>query len=213
MSAKGRGSKTDELDRYYTPTDLAEALVRVSGVEAGDLVLEPHVGGAAFALAAANLDAEVVVGDLDPKARGLTGWPNAFVGDFLAYETSIRFDWIIGNPPYSSAAAHIAKALTMADSVAFLLRLNFLASARRFVFWSKFPPAAVYVLAERPSFSGGGTDATDYGWFIWRPGGGPTVLRWLSWRDSTPKPNPGPNREACDDCSPLLPLGGPYGRR
>jgi hypothetical protein len=72
----------------------------------------------------------------------------------------------IGNPPYLDAAAHVAKALEVAPIVAFLLRLNFLGSAKRLNFW-RHHPADVYVLSERPSFDGEGTDATEYAWFVW----------------------------------------------
>jgi hypothetical protein len=50
--------------------------------------------------------------------------------------------------------------------VAFLLRLNFLGSQRRAAFHRSFP-SDVYVLPRRPSFTGGGTDATEYCWMVW----------------------------------------------
>lgn len=33
-------------------------------------------------------------------------------------------------------------------------------------------PSDVFVLPRRPSFTGGGTDATEYAWFVWGPGRG-----------------------------------------
>jgi hypothetical protein len=68
-----------------------------------------------------------------------------------------------------------------------LLRLAFVESARRFVWWERHGArlAHVYALAERPSFTGGGTDSAAYGWFVWGPSpvvGGPR-FSVLSWRD------------------------------
>ena len=41
----------------------------------------------------------------------------------------------------------------------------------------------VWVLAERPSFTGGSTDSAAYGWFWWDlEHQGPTELGVLSWR-------------------------------
>lgn len=48
-----------------------------------------------------------------------------------------------------------------------LLRLAFLESKKRCDFWQKHPVSKLYVLSERPSFTGAGTDATAYAWFVW----------------------------------------------
>ena len=48
-----------------------------------------------------------------------------------------------------------------------LLRLNYLGSITRHEWWKSSPPIAIHVLSKRPSFTGTGTDATDYGWFAW----------------------------------------------
>ncbi len=83
------------------------------------------------------------------------------------------FDWqkksslIITNPPFSQAKEFIVKALSLADTVIMLLRLNFLGSQSRHNWWKQNPPTALHVLSQRPSFTGNGTDATDYAWFIW----------------------------------------------
>jgi hypothetical protein len=62
----------------------------------------------------------------------------------------------------------IAKALTYASYVVMLLRLNFLGSGKRAAFFAREMPD-IYVLPDRPSFTGRGTDATEYGWFVWTP--------------------------------------------
>jgi hypothetical protein len=94
-----------------------------------------------------------------------------------------RVDWpdidggnIITNPPYRLAMQFVARALHEIGrgkpaTAAFLLRLNFLGAQSRADF-HRAHPADVYVLPRRPSFTGGGTDATEYAWFVWGPGRG-----------------------------------------
>ena len=48
-----------------------------------------------------------------------------------------------------------------------LLRTAFLESKKRYDFWQRHPVSKLYVLSQRPSFTGKGTDATSYSWFIW----------------------------------------------
>jgi hypothetical protein len=78
-----------------------------------------------------------------------------------------RVDVLFTNPPYSMAEEFIRKAVTHSSAVVMLLRLPFLASRKRLPLWSAVGTPDVYVLAKRPSFTGGGTDATDYAWFSW----------------------------------------------
>ena len=56
----------------------------------------------------------------------------------------------------------------VAGDLVMLLRINFLGSKKRYNFWKKNPAAAIYVLTKRPSFTGKGTDATEYAWFVWQ---------------------------------------------
>ena len=76
-------------------------------------------------------------------------------------------DLILTNPPFSLAQEFITKALTEANTVIMLLRLNFLGAQKRFSFWKDNEPTSLYVLSKRPSFTGAGTDSTEYAWFVW----------------------------------------------
>lgn len=76
---------------------------------------------------------------------------------------------VITNPPYSLAEDFVRRALDeVAEGgvVAMLLRLPFLASMKRAA-WLRSATPSVHVLPKRPSFTGKGTDSTDYGWFVW----------------------------------------------
>lgn len=50
--------------------------------------------------------------------------------------------------------------------------LIFLESEKRFQWWQEHPLSGLYTLHKRPSFTGRGTDATSYSWFVWERGGG-----------------------------------------
>lgn len=81
-----------------------------------------------------------------------------------------KWDLVIGNPPYAKAQEFIEHALEIGKTIAFLLRINYLASKKRAAFHKKFP-ADLYVLPKRPSFTNDNrTDATEYAWFVWGPG-------------------------------------------
>lgn len=95
------------------------------------------------------------------------------IGDFLELKIENKYDVIIGNPPYSKAKEFIEKCLELTGDngmVIMLLRTAFLESKSRYEFWQKNPLSELYVLSKRPSFTGKGTDATSYSWFVWRKG-------------------------------------------
>jgi len=92
------------------------------------------------------------------------------IGDFLKWKPNKKFKTIIGNPPYSLALKFIEKCFEIADydtEIIMLLRTAFLESKKRYDFWQRHPVSKLYVLSQRPSFTGKGTDATSYSWFIW----------------------------------------------
>ena len=149
--------------------------------------VEPHAGGGAFVRALTSAGAMVTASDINPYAPGLND-PAAtasFAGDFLTYGSAPDNvpEWVVGNPPFTEAEAHVRHALSHASTgVAFLLRLAFLESAARVPFWQAHPPAEVYVFSRRPSFTGGKTDSCAYGWFVWRRGHTAAPrLGWIQW--------------------------------
>ena len=192
MSATGRGRPRDVLDRYYTPGALAESLTSLLPIRSSDRVVEPSCGGGAFVRALLRRTPRVHAFDLDPEARGLRATPFATSGDFLRQkEPEKLFDFAVGNPPYQDAERHVVHVLRFVrkgGSVAFLLRLGFLEGQKRIAFWRRFPARRVFVLSERPSFTGGGTDSAAYAFFVWEKGWkGETSLRVVSWRGDREK--------------------------
>jgi hypothetical protein len=89
-------------------------------------------------------------------------------------------DLIITNPPFSIALEFLQKSLTEAQCVCYLLRLSFLGSKGRKPFWRENTPTHQMVI-DRPSFTGNGTDNSEYAWFCWDHDGLLTVPPGMYW--------------------------------
>lgn len=175
----------DALDRYYTPDDVAALCVAVLPKCAGAHALEPASGGGAFvrALGACGVRSITTV-DLDETV--CNDGNHHIVGDFLSLHPDDLpdIDLVVGNPPYRHALAFVRRSLDLVGdggTVAFLLRLGFLASQSRAAFFRESRPAWVHILSKRPSFTGDGkTDGSDYTFVVWVKGNKqPTQLGWL----------------------------------
>jgi len=180
--------QADPLGRYYTPPAFARQCVDKVlpwfPVRPYCRILEPSAGGGSFLgpLRRGFPSATITAIDLDPG--GTIVLPEGIEAierrDFLTYRFDRGFDLIVGNPPFHHGQEFVEKALTLAPVVVFLLRLGFLASLKRWQFWTQNPPAKVFVLPKRPSFTGdGGVDRYDYCFVGWQSGTYQTRLHWL----------------------------------
>ncbi len=184
MSATGRnlpGRERRPDDYYATPEWLTRALcdaLLVHHFPFTSKILEPAIGDGAIARVLREYHSRAHIHGVDirdvprdPRCDVLT------IGDFLALEPRPEFDLIVTNPPYSLAFEYVYHALQWRRAptslVCMLLRLNFLGGQRRAT-WLRSNTPSVYVTPRRPSFTGDGTDATEYAWFVWGPGE-PTV--------------------------------------
>jgi hypothetical protein len=180
MSATRRGAKRRPNDFYETPVWLTEAMLPHLVRYQPRRILEPAVGDGAIArvLKRAFPDARLVVGDVG------TGQ------DFLSHDHGGPFDLIMTNPPYSQALEFVTRALTFraeTGAVVMLLRLNWLGSQERAP-WLRGHTPSVYVTPRHPDFTGGGGDATDYGWLVWDAGPPTVVILDTEQRDSRTRP-------------------------
>lgn len=169
------------LDAYYTPDALTSVLVGLlPELPPGEFALEPHCGGGAFVRAMEARCWDVLSLDVEP------GNPLAMLEhDFLApWPFKERPYVVVGNSPFTGAEEHVRQALSVSRRyVAFLLRLAFLESKGRIPFWREWPARKVWVLAQRPSFTGGKTDSCAYMFVLWdKEHAGPTDLEVLDWK-------------------------------
>lgn len=159
MSAAGRGAVRRESDFYPTHAWCVHRMLEVVELPRGTL-LEPCVGDGAI------LDA--CPGHCVWFTADVRETPYALhVVDFLSVEPADRqYAAVITNPPYSQALEFVQHSMKFAPVVIMLLRLNFLGGGKRSE-WLRENPPDVYVLPNRPSFDGKGTDACEYAWFVW----------------------------------------------
>jgi hypothetical protein len=164
-------AKRQEHDFYETPSWCVDALVENIMLPHGTW-LEPAAGNGSIIkrVSALGCQNRWVACELQPKFKPALEQvaEQVFIGDFFEAVLPKDFAACVMNPPYSLAESFVKKALTHTETVCALLRLGFLSSKKRQAWMSQNRPDVV-VLCNRPSFTGTGTDKTDYGWFVWRP--------------------------------------------
>lgn len=175
MSATNRGAIRRESDFYKTPESATKSLVDNFFFKKG-VIWEVTAGdGAIIKVLRHYLQTKekIIATEIrDEERENLldAGANMVLIGDFLAHPgINPEPETIITNPPFSIAREIIEHCFKIAPKaeVIMLLRLAFLESKRRKSFWDKHPVTQLYILSERPSFTGKGTDATAYAWFIW----------------------------------------------
>lgn len=174
------------LDRFYTDDRTASACVGTLNLADVSRVIEPSVGRGAFVRAIREAKSGLCITgvDIDSSAEGFALCDEAMVKDWVTYRPDVAPDLVLSNFPFGQAEAHLAHALAVVrygGVVATLLRLAFLASAKRAPFWRTAPLREMFVLSERPSFtSDGRTDSADYAFYLFARGyQGPATVRWI----------------------------------
>ena len=164
---RGVGRAHDEIDRHFTPDACADLLVRsvlryrygagYTGVSTPRLVVEPSVGGGAFARALRRHapDAMVVGVDIDPAAEGRADVDKFVCADWLTLDYSAgAADLIVGNPPFTgtTAIAHVRRCLEVADVVALILPWAPLGGVAAWdeLMDGEYRPNEVYPITPRP---------------------------------------------------------------
>jgi len=152
MSRQKAGVRLNDSDYYPTPIWCCENLE--FPFEKFETAHEPCRGDGR------------IVSFLEEKGLQVTSTEITEGQDFFDWDEDV--DLIFTNPPFSLAQEFIEHSIERAQCVVMLLRINFLGSKKRYDFWQKNSPDAMYVLSKRPSFTGKGTDATEYAWFVWQ---------------------------------------------
>lgn len=153
MSSTNRGAERQPHDLYPTPAPPIDALLEVMYIPLDSVFHEPCKGAGA------------IYNRVPCRERSHCEINEG--SDYLEHIALWRYDLIITNPPFSLAMEFLQKSLQEADTVVYLLRLNFLGSQKRKAFWQANRPSHILVLSKRPSFTGGGTDSIEYAWFCW----------------------------------------------
>jgi 23S rRNA A1618 N6-methylase RlmF len=91
--------------------------------------------------------------------------------NYLETKINEKYDIIITNPPFNQAVEIIEKSINDVKDgglVIMLLRLNFMGSKKRRLFWEKNKPSYIYVHSDRMSFTDDGKrDSIEYAHFVW----------------------------------------------
>lgn len=186
------------MDYFPTPPSAIRPFLAACPLPGGRW-LEPSAGDGSIIRTVNSMRSDVVWRAVELRGQmlqrlaasiGDSGTGEVTIGDFLARETwaggAQTFDVVIGNAPYTLGERFVGAALERAPVVAFLFRLDFLGSVGRAPFWRRHP-ADVYVLAPRPSFTGGGTEASEFAWFVWgQCGSGPGRIHVLGPPETLP---------------------------
>lgn len=172
MSATNRGSKRIEADFYSTPINTINKFLESYRLKDG-IILEPCAGDGNFikAIRGFGYTNYIIANEIrHEEINGLNQLSDkVYIEDFLENKINEYPRTIITNPPYSLAEQFIRKCKDQfpKSEVIMLLRLAFLESKKRYDFWQQYPVNKLYILSQRPSFTGKGTDATAYAWFVW----------------------------------------------
>lgn len=182
MSATGRGAERSPADYYPTPAWCVLRLLEHVGLPGWDW-LEPAAGEGHIIRAVESVLPNTAWSAIELReecgaplrSMGLNTTPGGLViGDFLSMKPVMRkhgYDLALSNPPFSLAQEFVEQGLRFADEVIYLLRLSFLESQKRQAFFARVGVPDVFVLPERPSFTGEGTDSCAYAWMRWRRDG------------------------------------------
>lgn len=173
-------TKRKKNDFYETPAWAVDAIIPHLPFDRASLIVDAGAGTGAIASRVVHHFPHLEVIGVEKqhelvqegRARGMYGVE--FVeADYEKWQSERASpDIVIMNPPYSRAIEFIRRALSTVRRdgvVAALLRVGFTGGALRAEFHAKHP-SKLRVLDRRPSFTGGGTDASEYGWFVWSPG-------------------------------------------
>lgn len=167
MSSTNRGTERLPDDAYMTPKWCVKRLLDVWRPNFGTLV-EPAVGiGNIVDVVRDRVSYPWLTYDIN-DSKNPNGVPFTCVNFLTLTEQNPEVSAVITNPPYSLAEQFIKHCnyLYPNAEIVMLLRLAFLASAKRKPLWDLVGVPDVFVLPNRPSFTNGGTDSTDYAWFV-----------------------------------------------
>ncbi|MDE3023405.1 MAG: hypothetical protein KGI54_16405 [Pseudomonadota bacterium] len=172
-------------DFYPTPIEAIQSLIEIEGARMPHTIWEPACGDGAIVKPLERSGRQVVATDLIDYGAGYCGHVN-----FLDTLCPSDAEGIVTNPPYKLASQFVEKAIREAPYSAFLLRINFLESIRRYDFWKQAPLARVLVSSRRlPTMHRHGWEGPKapsnmlFAWFVFEKDNYERKIEWFDWAD------------------------------
>lgn len=175
----------EQNDYYATDPKCIHDLFAVE--DFSDTIWEPACGeGHLSKIMVEKYNKSVLSTDLIYRDYGMGGV------DFLQEDVVWNGD-IITNPPYKYAQEFIEHSFEVIKGstvhpqrIAMFLKLTFLEGNARKKLFKKYPPKTIYVYSKRQKcalngdFSGTGSSAVAYAWFVWEKGfTGDPIIKWI----------------------------------
>jgi hypothetical protein len=158
-----------KLDQYFTSQVYVDFLLdNCPGIYGSgrNSAIEPCHGAGDITKALTRRGLSVVSNDLDSALVADHHLDATIPTNWAAFR---QCDWVITNPPFSSALPIVRNALqSTSRGVAMLLRLSFLEPTNDRCDWLKANPPTRIIVLPRTSFTGDGkTDSVTCAWMIW----------------------------------------------
>lgn len=180
LGASNHSSLTREVNDYYA-TDPKAVELLLEKEKFSINLLEPSCGEGHISKALSEHGYNVTSSDLISRGFGNTQ-------DFFDYK---YFNGnIITNPPYKVALDFVKHSLEIipdGNKVAMFLKIQFLESKSRRIFFDEFPPKKIYVASSRLICAMNGefdkykSSAACYAWFVWEKGyTGKPEIDWIN---------------------------------
>ena len=180
LGASNHSSLTREVNDYYA-TDPKAVELLLEKEKFSINLLEPSCGEGHISKVLSEHGYNVTSSDLISRGFGNTQ-------DFFDYK---YFNGnIITNPPYKVALDFVKHSLEIipdGNKVAMFLKIQFLESKSRRIFFDEFPPKKIYVASSRLICAMNGefdkykSSAACYAWFIWEKGyTGKPEIDWIN---------------------------------
>ena len=180
LGASNHSKLTREVNDYYATEPKAVELL-LEKEKFSNRLLEPSCGEGHISKVLQDVGYQVESYDLVDRGFGT-------VKDFFTVE---KFDGdIITNPPYKIALDFVKHSLEIipdGNKVAMFLKIQFLESKSRRIFFDEFPPKKIYVASSRLICAMNGefdkykSSAACYAWFIWEKGyTGKPEIDWIN---------------------------------
>lgn len=152
----GANGNRRDRDFYSTPNQCVYALCDFLNIPRTTRIWEPACGGGAIVKALHEKGyGKVIASDI---ATGI---------DFLTTDLPENVGYIITNPPFSLAAEFIEHGIELGVPFAYLLKIQYWNSKKRYQLFQSCPPKYILPLTWRPDFTGQGASLMDMMWVVW----------------------------------------------